>query len=74
MGRRTLVVYDHPLTRAALVGLLEHHEFPVVGEASLGRAPTFPMSTTNTISAVVGFEETATERGHAPTWIRTLKV
>ena len=36
VGRRTLVVDDHPLTRAALVGLLEQHEFPVVGEAGDG--------------------------------------
>ena len=36
MGRRTLVVDDHPLTRAALVGLLEQHAFPVVGEAGDG--------------------------------------
>jgi two-component system NarL family response regulator len=36
MGRRTLVVDDHPLTRAALVGLLEQHDFPVVAEASDG--------------------------------------
>jgi two-component system nitrate/nitrite response regulator NarL len=36
MGRRTLVVDDHPLTRAALVGLLEQHEFPVAGEAADG--------------------------------------
>ena len=36
MGRRTLVVDDHPLTRAALVGLLEQHSFPVVGEAADG--------------------------------------
>src|SRR5919204_3436309 len=36
MGRRTLVVDDHPLTRAALVGLLEQHDFPVVGEAADG--------------------------------------
>ena len=36
MGRRTLVVDDHPLTRAALIGLLEQHEFPVVGEAGDG--------------------------------------
>jgi DNA-binding NarL/FixJ family response regulator len=36
MGRRTLVVDDHPLTRAALVGLLEQHRFPVVGEAEDG--------------------------------------
>ena len=36
MGRRTLVVDDHPLTRAALIGLLEQHSFPVVGEAGDG--------------------------------------
>ena len=36
MGRRTLVVDDHPLTRAALVGLLEQHEFSVVAEAGDG--------------------------------------
>ena len=36
MGRRTLVVDDHPLTRAALVGLLERHDFAVVGEAGDG--------------------------------------
>ncbi len=36
MGRRTLVVDDHPLTRAALVALLEQHEFAVVGEAADG--------------------------------------
>jgi DNA-binding NarL/FixJ family response regulator len=36
MGRRTLVVDDHPLTRAALVGLLEQHRFPVVAEAGDG--------------------------------------
>ena len=36
MGRRTLVVDDHPLTRAALVGLLEQHDFPVVAEAGNG--------------------------------------
>ncbi len=36
MGRRTLIVDDHPLTRAALAGLLEQHSFPVVGEASDG--------------------------------------
>jgi DNA-binding NarL/FixJ family response regulator len=36
MGRRTLVVDDHPLTRAALVGLLELHDFPVVAEAGDG--------------------------------------
>jgi len=36
MSRRTLVVDDHPLTRAALVGLLEQHDFAVVGEAGDG--------------------------------------
>jgi DNA-binding NarL/FixJ family response regulator len=36
MARRTLVVDDHPLTRAALVGLLEQQGFPVVAEASDG--------------------------------------
>jgi DNA-binding NarL/FixJ family response regulator len=36
MGRRTLVVDDHPLTRAALTGLLEQHDFRVVGEAGDG--------------------------------------
>jgi len=34
--RRTLVVDDHPLTRAALVGLLEQHGFSVVAEAGDG--------------------------------------
>jgi DNA-binding NarL/FixJ family response regulator len=38
MGRRTLVVDDHPLTRSALVDLLEQHAFPVVGEAEDGPA------------------------------------
>lgn len=36
MRPRTLVVDDHPLTRAALVGLLEQHDFPVVAEAGDG--------------------------------------
>jgi DNA-binding NarL/FixJ family response regulator len=36
MNPRTLVVDDHPLTRAALVGLLQQHGFSVVGEASDG--------------------------------------
>src|SRR4051812_48026559 len=34
---RTLIVDDHPLTRAALSGLLEQHGFAVVGEAADGR-------------------------------------
>ncbi len=43
MGRRTLVVDDHPLTRQALTALLEQHDFTVVdavgdGEAAIGRA------------------------------------
>jgi two-component system NarL family response regulator len=43
MGRRTLIVDDHPLTRQALTGLLEQHEFTVVdavgdGEEAIGRA------------------------------------
>ena len=33
---RVLVVDDHPLTRAALTGLLEHNAFSVVGEAADG--------------------------------------
>jgi DNA-binding NarL/FixJ family response regulator len=36
MGRRTLVVDDHPLTRSALVDLLEQYSFAVVGEAADG--------------------------------------
>src|SRR5262249_10484299 len=36
VGRRTLVVDDHPLTRSALVGLLEQHDFHVVGVAADG--------------------------------------
>ncbi|HZO62750.1 MAG TPA: response regulator transcription factor [Gaiellaceae bacterium] len=36
MGRRTLVVDDHPLTRSALVDLLEQHSFAVVAEAADG--------------------------------------
>jgi DNA-binding NarL/FixJ family response regulator len=43
MGRRTLVVDDHPLTRQALTALLEQHDFPVGdavgdGEEAIGRA------------------------------------
>lgn len=34
---RVLVADDHPLTRDALVGLLEGHGFTVVGEAANGR-------------------------------------
>jgi two-component system nitrate/nitrite response regulator NarL len=37
MAVRVLVVDDHPLTRAALSGLLEQSAFSVVGEAADGR-------------------------------------
>ena len=37
MSVRVLVVDDHPLTRSALSGLLEHNAFSVVGEAADGR-------------------------------------
>ncbi|MHB9858084.1 glyoxylate carboligase [Streptomyces sp. YIM S03343] len=47
---------------------------PVVVEAILERVTNIAMSTTNDISSVVEFEEIATEPGHAPTSIRTLKV
>ncbi|MDX3802801.1 glyoxylate carboligase [Streptomyces sp. AK04-3B] len=46
---------------------------PVVVEAILERVTDIAMSVTNDIGAVVEFEELATEPGHAPTAIRTLK-
>src|SRR5919201_847628 len=36
MGTRVLIVDDHPLTRGALVSLLEQSSFSVVGEAEEG--------------------------------------
>ncbi|WP_328433762.1 glyoxylate carboligase [Streptomyces sp. NBC_00425] len=47
---------------------------PVVVEAILERVTDIAMSVTNDIGEVVEFEELATEPGHAPTAIRTLKV
>jgi len=38
MSERILIVDDHPLTRAALTGLLEQSGFDVVGEAGDGRS------------------------------------
>ncbi|TQK51107.1 tartronate-semialdehyde synthase [Streptomyces sp. SLBN-118] len=47
---------------------------PVVVEAILERVTNISMSKTADISDVTEFEELATEPGHAPTSIRTLKV
>ena len=47
---------------------------PVVVEAILERVTNIAMSKTADISDVTEFEELATEPGHAPTAIRTLKV
>ncbi|MCX5268268.1 glyoxylate carboligase [Streptomyces sp. NBC_00199] len=47
---------------------------PVVVEVILERVTDIAMSVTNDIGEVVEFEELATEPGHAPTAIRTLKV
>ncbi|MEV6021858.1 glyoxylate carboligase [Streptomyces sp. NPDC052036] len=54
--------------------LAAEHRVPVVVEVILERVTDISMSTTNDISAVVEFEETATEPGHAPTSTRTLKI
>jgi tartronate-semialdehyde synthase len=54
--------------------LAAEHRVPVVVEAILERVTNISMSTTNDIGNVVEFEELATEPGHAPTSIRTLKV
>ncbi|MGI5193830.1 glyoxylate carboligase [Streptomyces sp. CA-288835] len=59
--------FEHALKLAA------EHRVPVVVEAILERVTNIAMSTTNDISAVVEFEEVATEAWHAPTSIRTLK-
>ncbi|MDW4908684.1 glyoxylate carboligase [Streptomyces sp. ADMS] len=50
------------------------HRVPVVVEVILERVTNISMSTTNDIGNVVEFEDIATEPGHAPTSIRTLKV
>ncbi|MFI9645053.1 glyoxylate carboligase [Streptomyces sp. NPDC052040] len=54
--------------------LAAEHRVPVVVEVILERVTDISMSTTNDIGAVVEFEETATEPGHTPTAVRTLKV
>jgi tartronate-semialdehyde synthase len=54
--------------------LAAEFQVPVVVEAILERVTNISMSGTNDISNVVEFEEVATEPGHAPTAIRTLKV
>jgi tartronate-semialdehyde synthase len=53
--------------------LAAEFQVPVVVEAILERVTNISMSGTNDISNVVEFEELATEPGHAPTAIRTLK-
>ncbi|MFB7330263.1 glyoxylate carboligase [Streptomyces adustus] len=54
--------------------LAAEHRVPVVVEVIVERVTNIAMSTTNDIGEVVEFEEIATEPGHAPTSIRTLKV
>ncbi|MGW4731192.1 glyoxylate carboligase [Streptomyces shenzhenensis] len=54
--------------------LAAEHRVPVVVEAILERVTNISMSGTNDIGDVVEFEEIATEPGHAPTSIRTLKI
>ncbi|MFD6556099.1 thiamine pyrophosphate-dependent enzyme, partial [Streptomyces sp. NPDC058398] len=53
--------------------LAAEFQVPVVVEAILERVTNIAMSRTNDIGNVVEFEEIATEPGHAPTAIRTLK-
>jgi tartronate-semialdehyde synthase len=54
--------------------LAAEYRVPVVVEAILERVTNIAMSATNDIGAVVEFEELATEPGHAPTAIKTLRV
>ncbi|WP_406839458.1 glyoxylate carboligase [Streptomyces sp. AHU1] len=54
--------------------LAAEFQVPVVVEVILERVTNIAMSRTNDIGDVVEFEEVATEPGHAPTAIRTLKV
>lgn len=54
--------------------LAAEYRVPVVVEAILERVTNIAMSTTNDIGNVVEFEEIATEPGHAPTSIKTLRV
>ncbi|MGF1427708.1 glyoxylate carboligase [Kitasatospora sp. LaBMicrA B282] len=54
--------------------LAAEFQVPVVVEAILERVTNISMSPTQDISAVKEWEELATEPGHAPTAIKTLKV
>ncbi|MDX2543432.1 glyoxylate carboligase [Streptomyces sp. WI04-05B] len=54
--------------------LAAEHRVPVVVEVILERVTNISMSTTNDIGNVVEFEDIATEPGHAPTSIRTLRI
>ncbi|MFD9904154.1 glyoxylate carboligase [Streptomyces sp. NPDC059063] len=54
--------------------LAEEYRVPVVVEAILERVTNIAMSRTADISDVTEFEDIATEPGHAPTAIKTLKV
>ncbi|TQF02229.1 glyoxylate carboligase [Kitasatospora acidiphila] len=54
--------------------LAAEHRVPVVVEAILERVTNISMSPTADIAQVVEWEELATEPGHAPTAIKTLKV
>uniref|UniRef100_UPI0006E300D9 glyoxylate carboligase n=1 Tax=Streptomyces hirsutus TaxID=35620 RepID=UPI0006E300D9 len=77
LGCKAIRVTDPGELGAALERAKElaaEHRVPVVVEVILERVTDIAMSTTNDISDVVEFEETATEPWHAPTSIRTLKV
>lgn len=54
--------------------LAQEYQVPVVVEAILERVTNIAMGRTADISDVTEFEEIATEPGHAPTAIKTLKV
>ncbi|MFI9246216.1 glyoxylate carboligase [Streptomyces sp. NPDC053086] len=54
--------------------LAAEHQVPVVVEAILERITNISMSRTMDISDISEFEDLATEPGHAPTSIKTLKV
>ncbi|MGW2522729.1 thiamine pyrophosphate-dependent enzyme, partial [Streptomyces sp. NPDC001617] len=77
LGCKAIRVTDPAELGAALEQakkLAQEYRVPVVVEAILERVTNISMSTTNDIGNVVEFEEIATEPGHAPTSIRTLKV
>jgi tartronate-semialdehyde synthase len=76
LGCRAIRVTDPADLGAALdraKRLAAEERVPVVVEVILERVTNIAMSTTDDISQVVEFEEIATEPGHAPTSIRTLK-